>query len=242
MRRNVLLTALLLGLLIFVPPAFALSISGTAFLDWSALTMTGIDFTLSDSKQLLFADIGSTLTGASNTATSFTNDWVTSAISVALPPVGSATANESNIAINSSLSLVSNYTFGAVKADRNVTITASSTGLFTVSIPYQIQVQGPISGEWSSITSASIQFTNHDLTGGIAYGASFEHFNGSLGASGEAKAGIASLTIPFTRGQTGLLNFDTRMLASVPVPETFWSFATGLILLGLVHRWMTSLA
>ena len=118
---------------------------------------------------------------------------------------------------------------------RNVTITALNAGLLTIIIPYLIQAQGPISGEWSSIISASVQFTNPDKTGGIADGASLEHFNGSLNAS-ETKTGVASISIPLTRGQTGLLNFDTRVLASVPEPEPFLLLGVGLIGLALWHQ------
>jgi hypothetical protein len=195
--------------------------------------MTGISFTESNFSQLLQIQ-GSSLAPVFAES----NDWLHAAVSATLDSVGSGTATTSDIAVNSSLSLpvVSNDTFFIVGAFRNVTITALNTGLLNVSIPYQIQDQGPISGEWSSTTSASIQFTNPDHTGGIADGASFEHINASLNVSGETKTGIASITIPFTQGQIGLLNFDTRVFASVPEPETFWLLAVGLVLVGFVHR------
>ena len=155
---SVILSLTLIAL-ISPAPTFALSFSGSALLDWNSLTMTGIDFTLSNFSQLLQIQDSSPaqVFGGSN-------DWLPAAVSATLDPVGSGTATTSNIAVNSSLSLpvVSNDTFFIVGSARNVTITALDTGLLTVSIPYQIQDQGPISGEWFSVTSAGVQFTNPD--------------------------------------------------------------------------------
>jgi hypothetical protein len=244
MRRNVLLPALLLGLLIFVPPAFAVSISGSAFLDWSGLTMTGIDFALSDFRQIVNADV-STLNGGSASSFTGSNDWLSATASATLPSVGSATANASNSELNSSFSLFSDRAFAGGGVQRWGTITALTTGFLTISIPYQVQIHGPTFGEWSAAASAFIQFTNPNGTGGIADGGFLEYLNGNkipVIASGPTPTGMASLTIPFSQGQVGLLNFSARGGASVPGPETFWSFAIGLILLGLVHRRMTSRA
>ena len=234
MLTPILLTAFMNFILYFAPPAFATSLSGSASLDWSALTMTGIDFTLSDFRQIVNTNIGSP-TGFVSSITD-PNAWLPSTVSVSLASVGGATASISNTEVNSSLSLFSDHTFGTGSAARWANITALTTGLLTVSIPYQIQNYGAISGEWFSLTSASIQFTNLDFTGGISDGASFEHTNASLNASGATMTGIASLRIPFIQGQTGLLNFDTRASASVPEPEPFLLSCVGLVTLALWHQ------
>jgi hypothetical protein len=221
-------------------PAFALSFSGSASLDWSALTMTGVSVTLSNFQQLASANVGSLQGSGFASAITESNDWLPATTGgVSLFSVGNGTGSLSNTSINGSLSLFSNYAFGSAGGFRNVEFTALNTGILTVSIPYLLQTQGPISGEWSSVTSASIQFTNLDHTGGIADGFSFEHTNDGLNASGETKSGIASISIPVSQGQTGLLNFDTRVGASVPEPATFWSLAIGLVMLGLPHSRVT---
>jgi hypothetical protein len=238
MSFNFIASVIILLILTTLPsptPSFALSLSDSASLDWSALTMTGINFSLSNLTQQQIANVG-TFGGPQVSTFTFSNDWSTGTVSATLPSLGNVTANLSTTAVDSSLSVFSNEMFATGQAARNVTITALNTGLLTVSIPYQIQDHGPISGEWSSITSASVQFTNPDHTGGMADGASFEHINGSLNASGETKTGIASISIPFTQGQTGSLNFDTREIVRVPEPETFWPLAVGLVLVGFVHR------
>jgi hypothetical protein len=110
MRRNVLLTALLLALLIFVPPAFATSISysGSAVLDFSRLTLTGIAFTKSNFEEFDSAFVAS----ASGSSGVFSNPqaWVNGTLSASVPSVGSATASGSNTQISGSASLDS---FGA---------------------------------------------------------------------------------------------------------------------------------
>jgi PEP-CTERM motif len=233
MFKHILVTAIS-SFLFFAPPAFAISLSGSASLDWSALTMTGIDFTLSDFRQVVSANVGSQ-TGFVSAVTD-PNAWLPSTVSASRPSVGGSTANISDTSVSGSLSLFSNYAFASGGAARWATITALTPGLLTITIPYQIQNHGPISGEWFSLTSASIQFTNLDFTGGISDGASFEHTNASLNASGATMTGIASLIIPFIQGQTGLLNFDTRVSASVPEPEPFLLIGVGLIGLALWHQ------
>ena len=233
MFKHILLTAIS-SFVFFAPPAFAISFSGSALLDWSALTMTGIDFTLSDFRQVVSANVGSR-TGFVSAVTD-PNAWLPSTLSASLPSVGNSTGNISDTSVNGSLSLFSNYAFASGGAARWATITALTPGLLTVSIPYQIQNYGPISGEWFSLTSASIQFTNLDFTGGISDGASFEHSNVTLNASGAIMTGLASLTIPLTQGQTGILNFDTRVGASVPAPESFPLLGVGLVGLALWHQ------
>jgi PEP-CTERM motif len=231
---NHILLSVIGSFLLFAPPAFATSFSGSALLDWSALTMTGIDFTLSDFRQIVNTNIGSSTGFVSSV--SDPSAWLPSTLSASLASVGSATATISNSGVTSSLSLLSDHTFGVGNAARWASITALTPGLLTVSIPYQIQNYGPISGEWFSLTSASIQFTNLDFTGGIADGASFDNINTSLNASGATMSGIASITIPFTLGQVGLLNFDTRVLASVPEPESFLLLGVSLVVLALWHH------
>lgn len=233
MFRHILLTVIS-SFLFFAPPAFATSFSGSALLDWSALTMTGINFTLSDFRQIVNTNVGSSTEFVSSV--SDPNAWLPSAVSASLVSVGSSSASVSDTSVSGSLSLFSNHAFASGGAARWATITALTPGLLTVSIPYQIQNYGPISGEWFSLTSASVQFTNLDFTGGIADGASFDHANISLNASGAAMTGIASITIPFTLGQIGLLNFDTRVLASIPEPESCLLLGLGLVGLALWHH------
>jgi len=234
MLKHALVSGFIVALLLCTPPAYAISFSGSASLDWSALTMTGIDFTLADIRQVVSANVESQ-TGFVSTVTDPTA-WLPSTVSASLPTVGSSTGNISDTSVSGSVSLFSNYAFASGGAARSATITAVTPGLLTVSIPYQIQNHGPISGEWFSLTSASIQFTNLDFTGGISDGGSFEHTNASLNASGATMTGIASLLIPFIQGQTGLLNFDTRVSASVPEPDPFLLLGVGLIGLALWHQ------
>ena len=234
MLKPILLSTYINSLLFFAPPAFAMSFSGSAALDWSALTMTGVDFTLSDIRQVETANVGSQ-TGFISSVTG-PNAWLPSAVSASLPSVGSSTANIDDSLVTGSLSVFSDHAFASSGAARWATITALTPGELAVSIPYHIQNFGPISGEWFSLTSAGIQFTNLDLTGGISDGASFEHANATLNASGATMTGIASLIIPFTPGQSGILNFDTRVSVSVPEPEPFLLLAAGLVLFGLWHH------
>ena len=79
-------------------------------------------------------------------------------VSATLPSLGNMTANLSTTTVDSSLSVFSNETSATGRAARNVTITALNTGVLTVSIPFQVHNQGPISGDWSSFTSATVQF------------------------------------------------------------------------------------
>jgi hypothetical protein len=228
MFKLILLTAVINCSLLLAPRAFAISFSASSSLDWSALTMTGIDFSLSDFRQVVSANVNDFASAETDP-----NAWLSSTASASLPSIGSSTANVSDTSVSGSLSLFTNHAFASGSAARWAFITASTPGLLTVSIPYQIQNNGAISGEWSSLTSARIQFTNVDLTGGISDGASFEHNNASLNTPGATMTGIASLIIPFVQGQTGLLNFDTRVIASVPEPQPDLLLGIGLVALAL---------
>jgi len=125
---------------------------------------------LSNAHELLSAEVDSRT--ASVSEFSWPNAWLPATVIASIFSVGSGTANASGTSINTSFSLFSNEAFARAGVERVATITALATGLLTVSIPFQIQNHGPISGEWSSFTIAGIQFTNPDGTGGIFDGAS----------------------------------------------------------------------
>ena len=135
-------------------PTFALSLSGSGALDWSSMTMTGIDFTLSNFAQgtnaLLFSK------GSSAGGPNSSEDWGTSERAVGLPSVGSAMAIASATELSGSLTLLSNSATGNWGASRFVAITALNPGLLTVSIPYRLEDQGQISGSASLYTAASL--------------------------------------------------------------------------------------
>jgi hypothetical protein len=236
MLKHILFTAVISSSFFFAPEAFAINFSGSALLDWGAMTMSGIEFTQSDFRQV----VGANLQSGTTFVPSITGDnaWLSSTVNASLSSVGSSTGIITDTLLSGSLSLSSDHAAASGFAARWTTITALTPGLLTVSIPYQIQNHGPTSGEWFSLTSASVQFTNLDFTGGIADGASFEHTNAILNASGETKAGLASIAIPFVQGQTGILNFDTRVVSSIPVPETF--LLLGLPFIGLVLSYQLS--
>jgi hypothetical protein len=240
MRTNLLFIGLLLAVLLCASPASAITISGSALVDWSALTMTGINFTLSNFHEVLSADVRSQTGFVSDVSTP--SAWVPATTSATLSSVGSATANASASTINSSFSVFSDRAFAGQAVERNVTITALTTGFLTVSIPYQVQIQGPTFGEWTALASAFVQFTNLNLTGGISSGGFLEYRNGSgipVIGSGPTPSGVALLTIPFSQGQVGLLNFSARGGVSVPEPATLWSLAIALVLL-VSHSRMAS--
>jgi hypothetical protein len=148
------------------------------------------------------------------------------------------TANTSNIAVSSSLSVFSNEIKFNVAASRSVSITALSTGFLTASIPYQIQNVGLISGDWFSDTGAGIQYVFGNGAISFSDGAGFVHDHDTLNGS-EKKTGILSISLPVTQGQTGRLNFGTNQCLQVPEPDTFWLFAIGSVLIGLLHSRMT---
>jgi len=238
MSFNFIASVIILLILTTLPsptPSFALSLSDSASLDWSALTMTGINFSLSNLTQQQIANVG-TFGGPQASTFTFSNDWSTGTVSATLPSLGNVTANLSTTAVDSSLSVFSNEMFATGQAARNVTITALNTGVLTVSIPFQVHDQGPISSDWSSFTSATLQFVAGGGTISFADGFTLQHTNDSLGATGETKTGVASISIPMTQGEVGSLNFDTREIVTVPEPETFWPLAVGLVLVGFVHR------
>ena len=112
MRRNFLFSGFLLGLLFIPPPSFATSFSASSSLDWSALTMTGIDFSLSNLVQHtsggLFGVTSQGIQSASSVTESF--DWGTSNVAVALPSFGSVTTTNSNTELRTSFSLVGDNT------------------------------------------------------------------------------------------------------------------------------------
>jgi len=238
MSFNFIASVIILLILTTLPsptPSFALSLPDSASLDWSALTMTGINFSLSNLTQQQIANVG-TFGGPQVSTFTFSNDWSTGTVSATLPSLGNVTANLSTTAVDSSLSVFSNEMFATGQAARNGTITALNTGVLTVSIPFQVHDQGPIAGEWSSFTSATLQFVAGGGTVSFADGFTLQHTNDSLGVTGETKTGVASISIPMTQGEVGSLNFDTREIVTVPEPETFWPLAVGLVLVGFVHR------
>ena len=53
----------------------------------------------------------------------------------------------------------------------------------------------------------------------------------------ETKIGILSISVPLTQGETGILNFDTRTIGFVPVPDTPRSALAGLVGVSLVAEW-----
>ena len=215
MRRNFVFIGVLLGFLILGPPAFATSFSGFSTLDWGSLTMSGIGFTQSDLRQGMQVEVRHSAGGASSSS-SFSNGWVTSAVDAALPSIGSASANASSAVLSSSLSLLTSQSSGVGHADRDVAITALNTGVFTVSIPYVVHVQGPISGNWSLFSFASIQFLPSCCggAGSIADAAGFNYDNVSLSAIGETKSGLLSIAIPFERPVPSKNSVTSRVLAS----------------------------
>ena len=158
------------GVLLLAPPqAVALSILGSGSLKWSAMTMTGIDFTLSGLSQGVNAQVigfnrasdlsvalGSTVFIEGNITS---NDWGAREQAVALPSIGSATSSVSATKLSESVSLLSNYTYDSGNASRNVVLTALHTGVLTVSIPYRLESHVHISGDWSFYNAASLQFS-----------------------------------------------------------------------------------
>jgi hypothetical protein len=100
----------------------------------------------------------------------------------------------------------------------------------TFSIPFQIHDQG--SGEIvSSFTAVSLQFIcGNDilLCGSPGSSAAFSRDN-QLVAFNETKTGILSFSVPLTQGQTGNLDFDTRVIATVPIPDMLWLNLVGLV-------------
>ena len=238
--------SLTLSSLVSPAPSFAdtIDFSTSGALDWSSLTMTGIDFTLSNFHQVTRAQVFS-IGGSSASKTTESNDWGTSGIAVALPSVGSASAIASATELSSSLSLTSNNTFGHGDAIREVDITALNAGLLTVSIPYLLEDHGQISGNTFVHNQALIQFNTCEgscAPQSVADSAGLGHVSAdnSLHTFSEKVSGILSITIPFRQGQTGFLNFNSRMDAksvSVPGPDTFWPLAIGLVLLIFLNGW-----
>jgi len=231
--------SLMLISLVSPAPSFALDLSGSGALDWSSLSMTGIDFTLSNFVQVRTAEVFSSDGSFAGGSTS-SNDWGTSGIAVALPSVGSATSGASATELSGSVSLFSDRTFGGGAVGRFVAITAMNPGVLTVSIPYLLEDHGQISGDASLYTAASLQFSNCRVcptpqSDGHALNHIFA--DNSLHKFSETETGTLSISIPFTQGQTGFLNFDTRAIGSVPGPGTIWPLAIGLVLVIFLHRW-----
>lgn len=243
MRRNSLVFAFLFNVLLLAPTAFAASYSGFATLDFTSLTMSGIDFTQSNLRQGMQAEVRE-VGGATSSTFAFSNDWGDSSVNTSLPSLGSASGSASSAGLSSSLSLLPSQisqSSGLGHADRDVFITALSTGVLSVSIPYQIHHQG--SGEFPFFnTEAILEFNCVPVfCTPKASHAVFSGFDQKLGAFNETKTGILSLSLPMTQGQIGNLDFDTRVIAFVPEPDTLWLLAIGSFLMGLV-RWRRSMS
>jgi hypothetical protein len=109
----------------------------------------------------------------------------------------------------------------------------------TISIPYRLELQGQISGGalTGGISDAFFGINQHGGSSFIYDRDTLRAFftDGALHTVNETRSGILSVSSHFDAGEFGQFAANVTGQASVPVPDTFWPFGIGFVLLGLLY-------
>lgn len=246
MLRNVLFPGFIIGLLLFATPAWTLDYSGSASIDWSTLTLSGIPINISDdfapNLQGHAVNLVSSLPPPADPSifTSFgtgyhTNWSTTEALSITLPEIqlgtGSSIADATHL--TASVNMVGPGVIDAL-INRNAWFHAAGTGNLTVTIGYSLTQVGVPSLHSGFASTATAGLTLNSLGG-----AETSALATLASSSGPSQTGVLSLTHTFQVGEIG--NFTAfaseHASQSVPVPDMLWPTILGMVGIACIVAW-----
>jgi hypothetical protein len=227
MRKLFLLTGLIFGVLLLSPPAFAVSYSGSAQLDLSTLTFSGIDVRVSPFFQYQQAfvseNVGANCCGGmtvNNTVDDRTG-WSDRSVSAQLPlGLAVTTADQSLLS-----AAVTNIDIDAGQLNAQVwrrgILVANEAGDLTVSVRYALTNNGvpsSVSPHWSFSAGTSLNLGGLDDTR--------DRLNSGVGL----ETGTLSLTRWYNQGESTVIDLAAQTTGgSVPLPGMLWPTAALLI-------------
>lgn len=238
MRPSPLLSSLTLGLLLLVPPVYAVNYTGEAILDWNTLKFSGIPITMMEDRR---SQGYSSFIDQNHTLNSGFNDW-RPYITTLNGPQGTTAITAADSSRLYAFFGTSGSMSGNSEVDRLGNFTALGTGQLTVSIDYTLR----------TIDVASLPNGFTLGTGGLlTLEAEHDHNSQMLeshaqlfGLSGltDQQQGTLSLTEPYQRGETGEFVASAFVAtsgaggslpgfggSSVPVPDMLWPTLAGMI-------------
>jgi hypothetical protein len=231
MRRKVVFISVLLGVLLYTLPSFALSYSGSATLDWSALTFSGISSTFHFDPNDINGPAIAQGAAAIISPQPDLQEWTTTAISSVSPDVGTALAVASPTVLSASASLIGVGGFGA-GIGRFGSLLAHESGALTISIPY-VLTQAVSPNSWvapPTFTTPNVSpygFTGVRLNFGL--GSSIVELDARTGTG--SQAGTLTRTFTMSAGEQTILSLTAGTAAfvtSVPVPDMLWPTLAGM--------------
>ena len=240
MRTPFLFMAPILAVLLLAQPAFAISYSSSAILDFGTLMIGGISISPGNEfsqvrEQRQFAGVNDSERFSTN------NSWVSNTVIQDMPNVGSARSILEPSLIQSSASLTGRGTVGA-DTTRQFFFIANEPGDLTVSINYTLSQVGVLDPKIEPLLNgvAFVDISLFPFTSPfVSDSAVLTTIDSVLGDG--SKTGTLSFTGHFSpervdQGVSAILTMRATSRAErVPVPDMLWPTVIGMIgLVGLV--------
>jgi hypothetical protein len=227
MRRNLLSSCCLLGLLFLAPPAFAISYSGSTLLDFSNFSISGIGITHLSSmsaSQVQSNDVAGPA-GHQGDGAAFIIPWENHTETNSIPGVVTAVtvADQTQVSTSVTMTLCCAGTAADPYSSRFGSFIANEAGNLTLTIPFTFMHSGvpnPITG-FSSIAHANLSLSELSTSAQL---------DAALGIG--SHQGLLSLTRFFGAGENGRFGLETSINAayrSVPEPDLLWPTLSGLV-------------
>jgi hypothetical protein len=236
MRKVLLPFSLVLGLLLLAPPAYAVSYTGEAWLNWNTLQISGIpiktSFIFQQHLLTAFSDPGAGLFRNADFPA-----WRNHTVALSIPQVTTAVTNADSSRLYSAVTLFGSSVGQLGQADllRSAFFTALDTGKLHISIDYSLRQFGVRDGLGANVDVALI--LARDVGEDVRSTASLPSAEGD-----GVRTGTLSLTQSIQRGEAWSFLASTdvavgNLSSSVPLPDTLWPMLVGLIGLIFYVEW-----
>lgn len=235
---KILLTLLIS--LCLTAPAWALSYTGSAVLDWSALTFSGISSTVFTSQPFLGGAAQMTYAIVQPPFVPddphYMTEWTTVTYSSFAPDVGTGLAVASPTVLSASASLLGVGDFG-VASGRFGELLAHESGALSISIPYVI-TQAVAPNLWGAPNPVTGSFASTNVW--LGFGDKTSEVTLDARAGTGSRSGTLISTLIMSAGELtsfGLTASTGGSVRSVPMPDTFWPTAIGIVGLAGFAAW-----